>query len=180
MSDVKQVYQVNGYLFHEKSQAQQAEREVEGVEFVRERNNLDDPRTVLKVYNKIIEQQLFETPVGIEYLRELQSYLLAAPSIDRKLIRPIPVEPPIHEKQDTGKAGKKEKEGLGRFRTSLALNIILILAVIGMFAITMTSQHPTILNYEEQLLNKYAGWEQELDSREQVVKEKEQELNIQP
>ena len=47
-----------------------------------------------------------------------------------------------------------------------------------MFVITLTGNNPTILNYEQKLQNKYAGWEQELTERENAVREKERELSL--
>jgi len=60
-------------------------------------------------------------------------------------------------------------------RLLLVLCITLLLCVIGMFYINSTINSPTILNYEEELLNKYSTWEQELSEREAAVKEKELE-----
>ena len=42
----------------------------------------------------------------------------------------------------------------------------------------MTSDNPNILNYENNLQNKYAQWEQELTERENVLREKERNLMI--
>ena len=42
----------------------------------------------------------------------------------------------------------------------------------------MKSENPNILNYEQNLINKYAQWEQELSERESIIREKERELNI--
>ena len=58
-------------------------------------------------------------------------------------------------------------------RGLLVLCITLLLCVIGMFYVNSTINSPTILNYEEELLNKYSSWEQELTEREAAVKEKE-------
>ena len=55
----------------------------------------------------------------------------------------------------------------------LVLCITLLLCVIGMFYVNSTINSPTILNYEEELLNKYSSWEQELTEREAAVKERE-------
>ena len=46
-----------------------------------------------------------------------------------------------------------------------------------MFAITLTSNTPTILNYENKLIDRYEHWEQELNEREQELDEREQKLN---
>ena len=61
---------------------------------------------------------------------------------------------------------------------SLIANIVLVIAVAAMFGIAMKSDNPNILNYETQLVNRYASWEQELTEREKVIREKEKELNI--
>lgn len=57
--------------------------------------------------------------------------------------------------------------------------VTMLLIIIGMFAINATSQNPTILNYEEKIINKYASWEQQLDQREQELNEREQQLKQQ-
>jgi len=61
---------------------------------------------------------------------------------------------------------------------SVAFNIILLIAIIGMFVIASTNDSTTILNYEENILNEYSIWEKELEEREATVKEKERELGI--
>ena len=60
---------------------------------------------------------------------------------------------------------------------SVIMNIVMIVAIIAMFVITLNSDQPNILNYERNLQNKYASWEQELTQREQTVREKERELH---
>lgn len=62
-------------------------------------------------------------------------------------------------------------------RLLLIACITMLLSIIGMFAINATSQNPTILNYEEKIVDKYASWEEELDAREQELNEREQKLN---
>ena len=62
-------------------------------------------------------------------------------------------------------------------RLLLIACITMLLIIIGMFVINATSQNPTILNYEEKIVDKYASWEEELDAREQELNEREQKLN---
>ena len=62
-------------------------------------------------------------------------------------------------------------------RLLLIACITMLLIIIGMFVINATSQNPTILNYEEKIVEKYASWEEELDAREQELNEREQKLN---
>lgn len=58
----------------------------------------------------------------------------------------------------------------------LILCIALLLCVLGMFYVSTTINSPTILDYEEKLIDKYSSWEQDLTEREEAIKEKEQEL----
>jgi hypothetical protein len=47
-----------------------------------------------------------------------------------------------------------------------------------MLIIMATSQLPTIIDYETKLQDKYASWQEELQSREAQVKQAEQQYNI--
>ncbi|WP_044934665.1 hypothetical protein [Pseudobutyrivibrio sp. LB2011] len=57
----------------------------------------------------------------------------------------------------------------------LILCIALLLCVLGMFYVSTTINSPTILDYEEKLIDKYSSWEQDLTEREEAIREKEQE-----
>ena len=59
-------------------------------------------------------------------------------------------------------------------KITLFISVILAVSVIGMFIVASTSDSPTIINYENKLIDKYAAWEQELDEREAALKEREQ------
>lgn len=65
-------------------------RELEGIKYLKENNDMTNLEVVLKVYNKLVEQNVFKTKAGIGYLRELQSQLIAG-DIPREKIRPIPI-----------------------------------------------------------------------------------------
>ncbi len=181
-------YVVGGFVFTSKQEAEQAKKEVEGIKFVKEKTNMNKPEMVLQVYNKMVGEKLFVTSVGYSYLYDVQEYLLSIPSIDREMIRPIEVVHPSlqeslkEEKQKhqaklseaKKKAEKKNKSNTDveqKYKRSMILNLILAIGVAGMFLITATGNHPTILNYEKELINRYAAWEQELTEREDALRE---------
>ena len=62
--------------------------------------------------------------------------------------------------------------------TSMIVNAMLVAVIVVMFYIAYTSDNPNILNYENNLVNKYAQWEQELSERENAIREKERNLLI--
>jgi hypothetical protein len=73
---------------------------------------------------------------------------------------------------------KEVEDKKSRFTVSVVLNILLVIAVCAMFAISLNSENPNIVNYEKNITNKYASWEEELTEREQAVREKEKELDF--
>lgn len=179
MGEEKKGFPVDGFLFRDKEFADKAKKEREGIKYIREKASMDNPKIVLEVYNKIIQQELFETPIGIGYLRELQEYLMTNPQINKEEISPIPVEDIIcQEFISLKEAEQRPVVSSGKMKLSLTLNIALAVMVLAMFVITLTSKHPNILNYEEKILNKYAAWEEDLDRRQQEILEREKALEM--
>ncbi len=189
MSDKKEKMIVNGFVFANEAEAKQAEKEVEGVKFIKEKMEMDKPEVVLEIYNKMVRQNLFETAVGFSYLKDLQEYLQSIPFINKEEILPIQVQHPILEEQMRGnrvaskpKQPEKVKERYvnidykNRYRIMRGIAVVLLVCVAAMFAISATVGSPTILNYEQELINRYAEWEQELNEREAWITEREAEL----
>ena len=195
MSDEKKIM-IGGFEFSNEAEAAQARKEEEGVKYIREKTDMDNPEMVLQIYNKMIQQNLFETAVGFSYLKDLQEYLMAIPYIAKEDVLPIPVRHPVLESNirknvrtpakkaksssDTPKTVVKEKNAdyKVRYEISLFIAVILAASVIAMFFISASSGSPNILNYENKLINKYEAWEQELNEREAAVKQQEQDLGI--
>ena len=65
-----------------------------------------------------------------------------------------------------------------RFIKMIIVNVALVIIIAAMAVIMMTSSNPTIIDYENKLQDKYSGWEEELSSREAVIKEKENQINM--
>lgn len=186
------MYKVDGFEFDHAGMAEQAKKEVEGVKYIKEHTRMDQPDMVLKVYNQLVEEHIFSTAVGFSYLRELQDYLYSIPSSERKEIRALPVSDFLISspkktaaKSNASESNKKsaqeeaaESSYRRMFRVSTFLAIIFGLCVIGMFVITALSRdNVTILNYENQIIDRYESWERELEEREAQLKIREQELS---
>ena len=186
----EQVYVVEGFAFTSESEAEQAKKEREGIRYIKEKTNMNHPEMVLQIYNRMIREKMFVTSVGYAYLFDLQEYLRTNPQINDADILPIEVVHPsiqesLKEEKQKHQAKLKEvkkqaekkpvtDEALQRkYKLSLLVNLILVISVIGMFFISATSSHPTILNYETELINRYSAWEQELTEREAALREAE-------
>lgn len=187
MKKEKPAWELDGFIFYNEEQAKQAEKEIEAIRYMKERVDLDNPDMVLEMYNRIMEQNILKTPVGTAYLKELQEYLTTIPYIMNRDIRPIPIakESVPHEiketetKNITARTDRKIREinvnYKKRFQTMCSVSAVLLIIVIAMFAITLTGNSITILNYENELINKYEQWEQELEEREAALEALEAE-----
>lgn len=177
---------VGGYRFYTEKDAQLAATELRKIEYLEARIDYSRPDSILTVYEKTIHERIFKTPVGLQYLKGLRDYLLERSEIDPQRIPDIPLyntfSGEVRERSAPARnrikaAGGKDREGSG-FLISVILNVLLVLAVISMFTITLRSDNPNVLNYERVLINRYAQWEQDLTDRENAVREKEREWKL--
>lgn len=179
----KAAFVVSGYVFTDEETAKKAEKEIAGVAYTRNKLDMDNPGAVLAVYNKIIRSKMFSTPVGYEYLTELRKYLKASPNVDDGEILEIDFTPVIvrenTEKELKDTAGGDQIDRLrGGLVTSLIVNVILILAIIAMIVLVQKSDVPTILDYENKLIDRYEEWQKSLEEREAIIREYEIKYNI--
>ena len=72
----------------------------------------------------------------------------------------------------------KDTEIRGKLRVSIIINVALVVLVGIMLFIASTTTSPTVLNYENEVINKYEEWENELTQREKTVKEYEEKYGI--
>lgn len=181
---------IEGFYFSNGKIAEQARREANGVKYIRENTDMDNPEILLQLYQKLLEENLFETPVGLGFLKELRDELAAIPSVGEQELAAIPTDALLNQNEVRGvkremnaersRMERRQEQWKKRLRASLAVNLFLGIVMIGILVIAMTNDHPNIINYENKLVDKYAQWQQELDEREQTIKEKERELGITP
>jgi hypothetical protein len=181
------MYQVDGFLFDSRKRAKQAQKEKEGIAYIRKQTSLKDPEAVLNLYNRLLDEELFQTEVGISFLRELQLRLRLSSEINSEGLRPIPsvkTEEETLRNFDTEKHESKEPDAKAvvprrAFRTAVALDIILALCIAGMFLITaLSGNNRNILNYENEIIDKYEAWETDLETRQSELDAWEAELEL--
>lgn len=177
---------VGGYRFCTDKDAQIAAAELKKIEYLEARIDYSRPDSILMVYEKAIHERIFKTPIGLQYLKSLRDYLLGRKEIDPARVPEIPLyitfSGEIREKGNPARNRIKAVGGRSGDRTgftlSVILNILLVLAVVTMFTVTLRSDNPNVLNYERVITNQYAQWEQELTGRENAVRERERELKL--
>lgn len=82
---------VEGFYFEDAGQGELAKKEAETVRYVRMITDLKKPEAVWKVYTKILDNNMFATPVGYSFLNELYGILAASGKINEKDIPKIPI-----------------------------------------------------------------------------------------
>lgn len=77
-------YFVEGYEFDTVEEANQAKKELEAVKFMSAKTEKCPPQETLLLYKKIVNENMFKTPVGRGYLKILEEYLAANGMFDMK------------------------------------------------------------------------------------------------
>ncbi len=191
----QKIYLVGGIAFTDIKQAKLAQIEQKRIEVLDEKLNYNDIEAVANVYKKARDNRTFQTPVGITYMLRLYDWLKKNQyeGIDKMYVI-MDMEPSkakvddlekgmLSERDELWKSRldaqkNKEKAVVAKLRTSLFVNLVLVVLVVLLFVISQTGNNPTILNYKTKIINQYTSWEQELEQREQAVEAKEAELGI--
>ena len=175
-----------GFEFEDEISSRMAKQELDKILKLKERYNIKNAATKLEFYNKLIDEKVFKTPVGMEYLRGIQKELYENKEIDNAEIRSIPAI--IYQESD-GKVlqntrknnlnynGKQKDKKAEKYKDlyikMLIVNAVLIVTIIVMFVITKNSEKYDLDYYRESVENEYIEWEQNLQERESALAESE-------
>lgn len=176
---------VGGYFFGSFEDATKARKEIKNAQYLNERVNVMNVKQILALYDKMLDEKVFETPVGWEYLKYLRNRIIDG-GIDETNVRPIPLRSVFVAKEDNEYSHiaklrvkpsvSKAQKTKTKYKRSLICNVLLAVLVIVIFFIALKSPSPNILNYKQVITDNYATWEQELTEREKAVRAKEEAL----
>ncbi|HAF25743.1 MAG TPA: hypothetical protein DCG85_00355 [Lachnospiraceae bacterium] len=194
-----ELYIVEGFAFYTKEEAEKAERELKKIRLLDERLDPDNLPAVRALYIKALDQEVFETEIGLTYLRNLQMHLIGEgylksdekPLIikysktqweketERMLEEQKALEKKYKDKADEriGRAKNKAGEAIGKMKNLYLAVGVLVLLIIAMFLLTLTGKNPNIINYRNAVINEYSDWQKDLEQREAELRKKEAELN---
>ena len=181
-------FMVGGYEFATKEEAQLAKDELNAIKYLSQKTNSKDPKQVYSLYNKIIERKLLSTHVGMNYLKNLQTFLYKSDEIPNDKIQPIPINAETQGEINIRRERSEFKSELrdmsvkvakykNNFTRVMIINVVLIIIIIAMFVILNTSSNPNIINYEVNIQNKYSQWQEQLQSQEESLNARENALN---
>lgn len=173
---------VDGYLYGNEDDVKLAKEEKKTAEYLETKINYDDVQTTLKIYQKAIKEKIFKTPAGFEFLKKMRNEMIKR-GVPEENISGIPLYKVFSKEEDKKPVRifqvQENNDGTKEMlRFSLWANIGLIIIVIGMFIITIMGENVNILNYRYKIENEYSIWQQELEDREAVIRQKEAELRL--
>ena len=171
-------YTFQGHTFDDEKQLIAAKKEAEAIEYLRSKTDFDNMNNLRKLYDRILDRNMMETVVGIAFLKEIRGKLIDSGMFTEEQLRPIPLLPEVKKLKKRKEIQKRSREMTLLERSeqkNTRLKIIcffLAVLVAGMFIITLTgTRSPWALSYEEQILNKYASWAEEIQSKEEYLRE---------
>ncbi|MBP5599007.1 MAG: hypothetical protein IK121_00235 [Lachnospiraceae bacterium] len=171
----------DGYVFANAQDLELAKSEAKKIAYIEAHADMSNIGVVKGVYEKAIEERYFQTPIGLEYLRDMQKAYSDSKNGAEEL-RPIPLYTTFKRidfseksKAQTRmtKAQKKELSLRMKYRNAVLIAGIFFFLCVAMLAITMRGSTINALNYKTAVTNQYSEWEQELREREIKVKERE-------
>ena len=177
---------VAGYIFATHTDALMAEDEIKRISLIESKMDMTNMSIVLGIYNKALDSGTFQTPIGLEFMHSMYDTLIQS-GINREKIRPIPLyttfkrtefKESAFSRQKSTKQTNIEKELRIKYRNSVLISIIFGVLAGVMLLIMLRGTTPNALNYKIAVTNQYAEWEDDLKAREEAVRQKERELNI--
>lgn len=174
---------VEGYRFATVADAETARMELKKIENLEQRLDYRRPQNVLLVYNRAVDNRVFLTPVGFSYLQKMQRELLKW-GVPADKVRPVPLYATFSNKTANSRSirlsvAQRHPEYQGRFLASLLVNIVLVVLVALMVLFAWNTDTPNIINYRQAIENEYSEWEQDLNQREQAVRDAKHKLDAQ-
>ena len=173
---------VEGFVFPSYKEAQIAQKEQVNIEAIRKRINGSDGKTTYELYCKLMERDMFKTMVGYSFMYEIRHRLMEDFGYQEQDIPNIVLPKRMeYDKVAQINQGKMETkiQHLLMVKTRMTITIIaLILVIVGMFVIATINPNVGYVNTRNKILNEYSAWQAELERREEAVKEKEAQLNI--
>ena len=177
-------YVVGKYAYQTPTQIEDVKKEAEAIAYIKASTDISNVKNAYQLYKKLNAKPSFKTALGLEFMEELFQIIVDSKMIQESNLEPIKValfnpfqieaemDPDELTRRET-KAEKKLKEYKVKNR-NLCIIVAFLAVVIGtMFYIASTSEYSYISDYENKILDKYSAWEEELQQREQQLKEKE-------
>lgn len=178
---------VDGYGFSDEREAACARKEKETIAYIVANSNMEDGKSLLKIYNRAVEKMSFKTIIGYRFLGGIRAKILQMELVKPDSLMPIPMAPSSSAVEEDAVIPEvdmairtKEQEAAVREKTRIYRMIIgfLVVIIIAMIAITVKSRYSVFTyftDYEQDIRDEvedqYAQWQEELEQREKALEQ---------
>ncbi|MBQ3546813.1 MAG: hypothetical protein IJA34_17785 [Lachnospiraceae bacterium] len=171
---------VMGYEFDNEKAYLAAKQEMEDILQLKIDYDVKTYNGYLEFYNSILDNKLNKTPIGIEYVRNMQRELLKNTK-DKSNIRNIIITDSLNENEIKEKVISRKKhekfknleKNLTKYKDlyvkMIIVNVILVATIIVMFIMSEKSEKYDLDYYRESIENEYLDWENNLKERESSI-----------
>ncbi len=185
----KDGYILDGYQFKDQQEFQRAKKEKETIAYLMANTDSSDMKALLKIYNRSVDKQSFQTIIGQQFLCDLRKRLVGSGLVSEDTLAPIQI---VSEGNVAGKSGDKAaaakvekykeayEDAVAGQKIKNIIIAALIVIIIGMVAITASTRYSVFTyftNYEEDIRNEIIDemqqWEKELEEREKALEQTE-------
>lgn len=172
-------YTYQGFTFTSEAELKEAKKEAEVIAYIRAQADLSNVKTVVKLYNRLVEKGTMVTTLGISFLQELRSRALESGTVAESSLKPLP-EPSKEIKEIEKKKVSKDRKMMEYYRDkskNLTITVVILsIVIIVLFAIRLFGTASPFADYEQKVLDEYAGWKEELTAKEEELHEWEESL----
>lgn len=165
-------YTYQGFTFRTEEELTEAKKEAEVVAYIRAQADLGNVKTVVKLYNRLIEKGTLVTVLGVAFLQELRSRALESGTVAESSLVPLP-EPVKVEKASAEKKVSKDRKLMEFYKEKskrLTFTVaVLCIVIVALFAIRLFGTASPFTDYEQKVLDEYAGWKEELTEKEEEL-----------
>ncbi len=114
---------IMGFEFNNEENFNMAKKELDYTMHIKENLNNLNPEKTLELYNKLIDDKLFKTLIGMEFLRKLQKKLFDDKAIDNSKIKSIPATIYIEETADNSdNSNRRDRKNSGNSNNNNSIN----------------------------------------------------------
>lgn len=174
----KKTYNYQGFTFYSEEELSEAKKEAEVVAYIRSQADLANVRTVVKLYNRLIEKGTLGTELGNAFLKELRSRALDSGVVAESSLAALPEIKKQEEQKPKTVSKERRLMELYRERSknlTFAV-IVLCIVIVILFAVRLFGTASPFTDYEQKVLDEYAGWKEELTAKEETLHQWEDRL----
>lgn len=180
-----QIFEIGSFIFESREMYDMAKKEEKMIQTLQSKVVLSEPKNALKVYNSLVAEKPFCTIIGYAFLIELRNFIIKTNISTSEALGEISIKEVVKQTADTLPVrpnGESRYKRLYEFQMVLNKKlkvavIALVVFLISIVVITIRTKYSVFTyftnykqNMEEELINKYEEWDEDLQKRENALK----------